>query len=49
MDLKSLSETRDQGEQDMEMKAIKFVLNGEEHELCVPPWRTLLEMIREDL
>ena len=33
----------------MEMKTIKFVLNGEEHALCVPPWRTLLEMIREDL
>jgi carbon-monoxide dehydrogenase small subunit len=32
----------------MEMKAIKFVLNGETYELNVPPWRTLLEMIRED-
>ena len=32
----------------MEMKAIKFVLNGEPQELSVPPWRTLLEMIRED-
>lgn len=33
----------------MEMKAIKFVLNGETHELRISPWRTLLEMIREDL
>ena len=32
----------------MEMKAIRFVLNGEQHECRVPPWRTLLEMIRED-
>ena len=32
----------------MEMKAIKFVLNGETHECLVSPWRTLLEMIRED-
>lgn len=33
----------------MENKKIKFVLNGEPHELFIPPWRTLLEMIREDL
>jgi aerobic carbon-monoxide dehydrogenase small subunit len=33
----------------MENKKIKFVLNGEPHELSIPPWRTLLEMIREDL
>jgi len=31
------------------MKEIKFVLNGETHELRVQPWRTLLEVIREDL
>lgn len=33
----------------MESKYIRFVLNGETFELRVPPWRTLLEMIREDL
>ncbi len=33
----------------MEMKEIRFVLNGESYEIQVPPWRTLLEMIREDL
>ncbi len=33
----------------MENKVIKFVLNGESCELSIPPWRTLLEMIREDL
>ena len=33
----------------MEMKEIKFVLNGPAYELKVSPWRTLLEMIREDL
>ncbi len=33
----------------MEMKHIRFVINGEQCELAVPPWRTLLEMIREDL
>jgi carbon-monoxide dehydrogenase small subunit len=33
----------------MEMKEIKFVLNGTAYELKVSPWRTLLEMIREDL
>ncbi len=31
------------------MKEIKFVLNGKTHELRVQPWRTLLEVIREDL
>ena len=31
------------------MKEIKFVLNGESYELSIPPWRTLLEVIREDL
>jgi carbon-monoxide dehydrogenase small subunit len=25
------------------------MVNGESHELSVPPWRTLLEVIREDL
>lgn len=33
----------------MEMKHIRFVINGEPCELTIPPWRTLLEMIREDL
>ncbi len=33
----------------MEMKEIRFVLNGKTHELWVAPWRTLLELIREDL
>ncbi|PKN63355.1 MAG: ferredoxin [Deltaproteobacteria bacterium HGW-Deltaproteobacteria-15] len=33
----------------MEKKEIKFVLNGQPHTLEVSPWRTLLEMIREDL
>jgi len=34
---------------DDQMKEIKFVLNGKTHELRVQPWRTLLEVIREDL
>jgi carbon-monoxide dehydrogenase small subunit len=33
----------------MERKAIKFVLNGKPLEITVPPSRTLLEMIRDDL
>ena len=33
----------------MEMKKITFVLNGRPHELHVKPWRTLLEVLREDL
>lgn len=33
----------------MENKAIKVKINGKDHELSVPPWRTLLEVIREDL
>ena len=33
----------------MKSRTIKFVLNGESCELQVKPWRTLLEMIREDL
>ena len=33
----------------MESRRIKFLLNGQHHELEVKPWRTLLEMIREDL
>ena len=33
----------------MESKKIQFVLNGKAYELKVSPWRTLLEMIREDL
>jgi carbon-monoxide dehydrogenase small subunit len=31
------------------MKEIKFVLNGKSYELKIHPWRTLLEVIREDL
>jgi aerobic-type carbon monoxide dehydrogenase small subunit (CoxS/CutS family) len=30
-------------------KAIKVKINGKAYELSVPPWRTLLEVIREDL
>jgi carbon-monoxide dehydrogenase small subunit len=37
------------GECNMSMKNIKFVLNGKPYELSVEPWRTLLEVIREDL
>jgi carbon-monoxide dehydrogenase small subunit len=33
----------------MEKKEIKFTLNGEPCEVAVKPWRTLLEMLREDL
>jgi aerobic carbon-monoxide dehydrogenase small subunit len=33
----------------MEKKKITFILNGKRHELHIQPWRTLLEMIREDL
>ena len=33
----------------METKEIRFVLNGKSYALRVKPWRTLLEMIREDL
>ncbi len=33
----------------MKKKRIKFILNGHSHELRVQPWRTLLEVIREDL
>lgn len=33
----------------MEMREIKFTLNGKSCEVAVKPWRTLLEMIREDL
>ncbi len=33
----------------MEMKTIKFVLNGKSHEMSVRPWKSLLELIREDL
>jgi len=31
------------------MKEIRFILNGKSYELTVMPWRTLLELIREDL
>ncbi len=31
------------------MKQIRLMVNGESHELSVPPWRTLLEVIREVL
>jgi carbon-monoxide dehydrogenase small subunit len=33
----------------MEKKGIKFILNGKSYELEIQPWRTLLEVIREDL
>lgn len=33
----------------MKKQKIKFILNGHSHELRVQPWRTLLEVIREDL
>jgi carbon-monoxide dehydrogenase small subunit len=33
----------------MESKTVKFLLNGQSYEVRVKPWRTLLEMIREDL
>lgn len=33
----------------MERKKIKFTLNGIPQELYIQPWRTLLEIIREDL
>jgi len=31
------------------MKEIKFILNGKPFEASVQPWRTLLELIREEL
>jgi carbon-monoxide dehydrogenase small subunit len=33
----------------MEMRKIKFILNGKQYELKVKPWQTLLELIREGL
>jgi carbon-monoxide dehydrogenase small subunit len=33
----------------MKEKRIQVVVNGKTHDLMVPPWRTLLEVIREDL
>jgi carbon-monoxide dehydrogenase small subunit len=33
----------------MKMKEIRFTLNGKPYTLSVKPWRTLLELIREDL
>lgn len=33
----------------MEKKEIKLVINGKSYDLKVEPWRTLLEVIREDL
>jgi len=33
----------------MGKKDIKFVMNGKSYELRIQPWRTLLEVIREDL
>jgi carbon-monoxide dehydrogenase small subunit len=33
----------------MEKKKIAFILNGTPQELHIQPWRTLLEIIREDL
>ena len=37
------------GDHKMEMKDIKFIVNGKAYELRIQPWRTLLEVIREDL
>ena len=31
------------------MKEIKLIVNGKSYELTIQPWRTLLEVIREDL
>ncbi len=31
------------------MKQIRLIVNGKSYELSVAPWRTLLEVIREDL
>ncbi len=31
------------------MKQISLIVNGESYGLAIPPWRTLLEVIREDL
>jgi carbon-monoxide dehydrogenase small subunit len=33
----------------MEKKKIHFTLNGHSHKLSVHPWKTLLQLIREDL
>jgi carbon-monoxide dehydrogenase small subunit len=33
----------------MKMKEISFTLNGKPYTLSVKPWKTLLELIREDL
>ena len=33
----------------MKSKSIKFIINGQPTEIEVKPWRTLLEMVREDL
>jgi carbon-monoxide dehydrogenase small subunit len=37
------------GEDEMERKAIKVVVNDKSYGLIVSPWRTLLEVLREDL
>lgn len=37
------------GEDEMERKAIRVVVNDKSYDLIVSPWRTLLELIREDL
>lgn len=31
------------------MKQIRLVVNGKSYKISIPPWRTLLEVIREDL
>ena len=31
------------------MKQIRLIVNGKSYEVSIPPWRTLLEVIREDL
>ena len=31
------------------MRQIRLIVNGKSYEISIPPWRTLLEVIREDL
>ncbi len=31
------------------MKQIRLIVNGKSYKISIPPWRTLLEVIREDL
>jgi aerobic carbon-monoxide dehydrogenase small subunit len=45
----SLVGSVESGEDEMERKAIRVVVNDKSYDLIVSPWRTLLEVIREDL